>query len=181
MADWAARRQPVVGATCSWWPPDDRPDPGRCAVGGAVDAEAGDVQVVGLGDPLKITGCPPDHSCRARPHFRAVRESEQTKTRALAEQVNGLGRMDAIIHNAGVYADLQRFPTPEGHPRTLAVSALAPYLLTALVERPDRLIYLTSDMGRCRESTPGQPRVARVTGSLLVRGRTPIDRVFLSD
>jgi NAD(P)-dependent dehydrogenase (short-subunit alcohol dehydrogenase family) len=71
--------------------------------------------------------------------------SEQ-ETRALADQVNGLGRMDAIIHNAGVYADQQRFPTPEGHPRTLAVNALAPYLLTALVERPDRLIYLTSGM-----------------------------------
>jgi NAD(P)-dependent dehydrogenase (short-subunit alcohol dehydrogenase family) len=71
--------------------------------------------------------------------------SEQ-ETRVLADQVNGLGRMDAIIHNAGVYADQQRFPTPEGHPRTLAVNALVPYLLTALVERPDRLIYLTSDM-----------------------------------
>ena len=45
--------------------------------------------------------------------------------RDLADQVNGLGRMDAIIHNAGVYADQQRFPTPEGHPRTLAVNALS--------------------------------------------------------
>ena len=71
--------------------------------------------------------------------------SEQ-ETRALADQVNGLGRMDAIIHNAAGYADQQRFPTPEGHPRTLAVNVLAPYLLTALVERPDRLIYLTSGM-----------------------------------
>lgn len=75
------------------------------------------------------------------------------------------------------------FLRPKAIHAQLAVSALAPYLLTALVERPDRLIYLTSDMGRCRESTPGQPRVARITGSLLVRGtgRTPIDRVFLSD
>ena len=57
-------------------------------------------------------------------------------------------RLDGRDHpqRAGVYADQQRFPTPEGHPRTLAVNALAPYLLTALVERPDRLIYLTSDM-----------------------------------
>ena len=71
--------------------------------------------------------------------------SEQ-ETRALADQINGLGRMDAIIHNAAVYADQQRFPTPERHPRTLAVNVLASYLLTALVERPDRLIYLTSGM-----------------------------------
>jgi len=64
----------------------------------------------------------------------------------LADQVNQLGRMDAVIHNAGVYGDRDRNPSPEGHPRLLAVNTLAPYLLTGLIERPDRLIYLTSDM-----------------------------------
>jgi hypothetical protein len=54
--------------------------------------------------------------------------------------------MDAVIHNAGVYGDRDRNPGPEGHPRLLAVNTLAPYLLTGLIERPDRLIYLTSDM-----------------------------------
>jgi hypothetical protein len=54
--------------------------------------------------------------------------------------------MDAVIHNAGVYGDCDRNPGPEGHPRLLAVNTLAPYLLTGLIERPDRLIYLTSDM-----------------------------------
>src|SRR6478672_4692178 len=68
------------------------------------------------------------------------------QTRRLADQVNELGRMDAIIHNAGVYADSDRHASPEGHPRTLAVNTLAPYLLTGLIETPDRLIYLTSDM-----------------------------------
>jgi NAD(P)-dependent dehydrogenase (short-subunit alcohol dehydrogenase family) len=68
------------------------------------------------------------------------------QTRHLAEQVNQLGRMDAVIHNAGVYGDRDRNPGPEGHPRLLAVNTLAPYLLTGLIERPDRLIYLTSDM-----------------------------------
>ena len=52
-------------------------------------------------------------------------------------------------------------PTPEGHPRTLAVNTLAPYLLTGLVERPDRLIYLTSDMhlrgDDSRETSTGPP------------------------
>ena len=42
-----ARRRPVVGADVQLVAHDDRPDPGRCAVGGAVEAEAGDVQVVG--------------------------------------------------------------------------------------------------------------------------------------
>jgi NAD(P)-dependent dehydrogenase (short-subunit alcohol dehydrogenase family) len=68
------------------------------------------------------------------------------QTRRLANQVNDLGRMDAIIHNAGVYGHTHRNPGPEGHPRVLAVNTLAPYLLTGLIERPDRLIYLTSDM-----------------------------------
>jgi NAD(P)-dependent dehydrogenase (short-subunit alcohol dehydrogenase family) len=72
--------------------------------------------------------------------------ASQEQTRSLADQVNQLGRMDAIIHNAGVYGDTQRTLGPEGHPRVLAVNTLAPYLLTGLIETPDRLIYLTSDM-----------------------------------
>src|SRR5215471_5191921 len=68
------------------------------------------------------------------------------ETRALAGQVNGIGRMDAVIHNAGVYLEPSRSPTAEGHARTLAVNTLAPYLLTALIDRPDRLIYLSSGM-----------------------------------
>ncbi|MGB7979805.1 MAG: SDR family NAD(P)-dependent oxidoreductase [Candidatus Nanopelagicales bacterium] len=74
--------------------------------------------------------------------------ANQQQTRALADQVNALGRMDAIVHNAGVFGDAQRFATPEGHPRTLAVNVLAPYLLTALIQRPDRLVYLSSGMHR---------------------------------
>ena len=72
--------------------------------------------------------------------------ANQQQTRELAEQINQLGRMDAVVHNAGVYADEQRFPTAEGHPRVLAVNVLAPYMLTALIDTPGRLIYLTSDM-----------------------------------
>jgi NAD(P)-dependent dehydrogenase (short-subunit alcohol dehydrogenase family) len=70
------------------------------------------------------------------------------ETRRVAEQVNGLGRMDAIIHNAGVYSTKGRSPTPEGHATILAVNTLAPYILTALIERPGRLIYLSSGMHR---------------------------------
>jgi NAD(P)-dependent dehydrogenase (short-subunit alcohol dehydrogenase family) len=74
--------------------------------------------------------------------------SSAVETRALADQVNSIGRMDAVIHNAGIYLEPTRAATPEGHARTLAVNTLAPYLLTALVERPDRLIYLSSGMHR---------------------------------
>ncbi|MBM0105243.1 SDR family NAD(P)-dependent oxidoreductase [Steroidobacter sp. S1-65] len=74
--------------------------------------------------------------------------SSADATKAVAEQVNKIGRMDAVIHNAGIYLERSRGTTPEGHARTLAVNTLAPYILTALIERPDRLIYLSSGMHR---------------------------------
>lgn len=73
--------------------------------------------------------------------------------RAIAEQVNAIGRMDAVIHNAGVYHLASRSPTPEGHATTLAVNTLAPYMLTALIERPARLVYLSSGLHRGGEGS----------------------------
>jgi NAD(P)-dependent dehydrogenase (short-subunit alcohol dehydrogenase family) len=70
------------------------------------------------------------------------------QTRALADQVSKLGRMDAIIHNAGIFREASRGSTPEGHAKVLAVNVLAPYMLTGLIERPDRLVYLSSSMHR---------------------------------
>lgn len=69
-------------------------------------------------------------------------------TRSVADQVNALGRMDAVIHNAGAYSTKRRSPTPEGHPTITAVNILAPYILTARIERPRRLVYLSSGMHR---------------------------------
>jgi len=74
--------------------------------------------------------------------------SSAVETRAIAKQVNKIGRFDAVIHNAGIYLEASRGTTSEGHARVLAVNTLAPYILTALVERPDRLIYLSSGMHR---------------------------------
>jgi NAD(P)-dependent dehydrogenase (short-subunit alcohol dehydrogenase family) len=68
------------------------------------------------------------------------------ETRELAGQVNDIGRMDAVIHNAGVFLEPSRSATAEGHAKTLAVNTLAPYMLTALTDRPDRLIYLSSGL-----------------------------------
>lgn len=70
------------------------------------------------------------------------------ETRSIADQVNRIGPMDAVIHNAGVYLERSRGTTPEGHAKTLAVNVLAPYILTALIGRPKRLIYLSSGMHR---------------------------------
>jgi NAD(P)-dependent dehydrogenase (short-subunit alcohol dehydrogenase family) len=70
------------------------------------------------------------------------------ETRSIADQVNAIGRMGAVIHNAGIYNAPSRGATPEGHSATLAVNVLAPYILTALIARPDRLVYLSSGLHR---------------------------------
>jgi NAD(P)-dependent dehydrogenase (short-subunit alcohol dehydrogenase family) len=68
-------------------------------------------------------------------------------TRSVAGQVNALGRFDAVIHNAGLgYREARKVTTADGHSHLLAVNVLAPYLLTVLIERPDRLVYLSSGM-----------------------------------
>ncbi|MGJ4931199.1 SDR family NAD(P)-dependent oxidoreductase [Bradyrhizobium sp. HKCCYLS2038] len=67
---------------------------------------------------------------------------------AIANQVNAVGRMDAIIHNAGVYSEPSRGSTPEGRARTVAINTLAPYLLTARLHRPDRLVFISSGLHR---------------------------------
>jgi len=46
-----------------------------------------------------------------------------------------------------------RGSTPEGHTGTLAIDTLAPYLLTALIERPARLVYLSSGLHRGGEGS----------------------------
>jgi NAD(P)-dependent dehydrogenase (short-subunit alcohol dehydrogenase family) len=67
------------------------------------------------------------------------------QTRDVAGQVNRLGRMDAVIHNAGVYTGASILP----------VNVVAPYLLTALITPPRRLVYLSSGMHR-----GGRPELA---------------------
>jgi NAD(P)-dependent dehydrogenase (short-subunit alcohol dehydrogenase family) len=66
--------------------------------------------------------------------------------RRVADQVNALGRHDAVIHNAAVYRVPDRVQTDDGLSLTFAVNVLAPYLLTALIERPDRIVYMTSGL-----------------------------------
>jgi NAD(P)-dependent dehydrogenase (short-subunit alcohol dehydrogenase family) len=69
--------------------------------------------------------------------------------RNVAEQVNKLGRFDAVIHNAGVgYRESRRIKTEDGFPHVFAINTLAPYVLTALIEKPARLVYLSSGMHR---------------------------------
>jgi NAD(P)-dependent dehydrogenase (short-subunit alcohol dehydrogenase family) len=64
--------------------------------------------------------------------------SDIEETRKLGEEANKIGTFDAVIHNAGVY---QVSPKT-----TFAVNTLAPYILTCLIQKPKRLIYLSSGM-----------------------------------
>ena len=71
------------------------------------------------------------------------------QTRELAEQVNGLGLFDAVIHNAAIgYREPRRIATEDGLPQVFAVNTLAPYILTALIKKPKRLVYLSSGLHR---------------------------------
>ncbi|SDE97675.1 Short-chain dehydrogenase [Mucilaginibacter pineti] len=64
--------------------------------------------------------------------------SDIDAVKLLAEKANALGNFDAVIHNAGVYQTNAQ--------QLLHVNVLAPYLLTALMHQPERLIYLSSGM-----------------------------------
>jgi NAD(P)-dependent dehydrogenase (short-subunit alcohol dehydrogenase family) len=68
------------------------------------------------------------------------------ETKALASKVNASGKFHAVIHNAGVYQMPRNSFGAEGFPVLFAVNSLAPYILTCLIQKPERLIYLSSGM-----------------------------------
>jgi NAD(P)-dependent dehydrogenase (short-subunit alcohol dehydrogenase family) len=73
--------------------------------------------------------------------------SSIAQVRSVAEQVNGLGTFDAVIHNAAIgYREPRRLTTEDGLPNVFAVNTLAPFILTALIRRPKRLVYLSSGL-----------------------------------
>lgn len=71
------------------------------------------------------------------------------ETKQFAEAVNAQGRFDTIIHNAGIYRGSGK--------EIFAVNTLAPYILTCLILKPQRLIYLASDM-----HLSGHPSLERI-------------------
>ncbi|KAJ4368847.1 hypothetical protein N0V83_005929 [Neocucurbitaria cava] len=71
--------------------------------------------------------------------------SSISETKGIADQANKLGTFDCVIHNAGLYRGPFR-KTSDGIPALAAVNTLAPFLLTALMTRPKRLIFLSSGM-----------------------------------
>jgi NAD(P)-dependent dehydrogenase (short-subunit alcohol dehydrogenase family) len=75
-------------------------------------------------------------------------------TISVAEQVNKIGDFDAVIHNAAMgYREQNRIVTADGLSQLFAVNSLAPYILTTLIRRPKRLIYLSSGLHRQGDAT----------------------------
>ncbi len=72
--------------------------------------------------------------------------SSQEQTRALGEAAAALAPFDAVIHNAGIGGQQAPSLTEDGLERIFQVNVLAPYILTCLVPRPARLVYLTSGL-----------------------------------
>jgi NAD(P)-dependent dehydrogenase (short-subunit alcohol dehydrogenase family) len=82
--------------------------------------------------------------------------------RSVAEAANATGRYDAVIHNAGIgYREPRRVETEDGLEHVFAVNVLAAYLLTALINPPDRLAYLSSGMHRGGDASLSDPQWAR--------------------
>ena len=71
------------------------------------------------------------------------------QTRGVADQANALGPYDAVIHNAGIgFRERQRIETEDGLSHVFAINTLAPYILTALIHQPRRLVYVSSELHR---------------------------------
>lgn len=68
------------------------------------------------------------------------------QTRALAATAAAAGPFDAVIHNAGIGGGAGRTTTADGLEQIFQVNTVAPYVLTALMPRPRRLVYLASGL-----------------------------------
>jgi NAD(P)-dependent dehydrogenase (short-subunit alcohol dehydrogenase family) len=90
-----------------------------------------------------------DDAKRALPGAEAIVEGDLDSiagAKEVAARVNDLGRFDAVIHNAAVgYREGHRL-TADGLPHVFAINTLSVYILTALIEPPHRLVYLSSGM-----------------------------------
>lgn len=90
-----------------------------------------------------------DDARRALPQAETVvvgDVSTMAVARNVADRVNELGQFDAVIHNVGVGYREPRIETEDGLPHVFAINVMAPYVMTALIARPKRLVYLSSGM-----------------------------------
>ena len=89
---------------------------------------------------------------KAVPDAKAVLSGDLSsigETIQLAAEANKLGVFDAIIHNAAIgYREPKRMETADGLCNVFAINSLAPYILTCLMKRPGRLVYISSGLHR---------------------------------
>ena len=113
-------------------------------------ADDGHDVVVHVRNPARLTGA--DDSARWK-GIVVGDLAELDEIHGVARQARGFGRFDAVIHNAGVLHS----------PEETTVNTVAPYLLTALMDKPATLIYLSSSMHRTGSTDLG--RLAAGTAS----------------
>jgi NAD(P)-dependent dehydrogenase (short-subunit alcohol dehydrogenase family) len=98
-----------------------------------------------------------EEALKANPKAEAVLTADLSsiaETVALAEKANAAGRFHAVIHNAAVgYRESRKIITEDGLPHVFAINSLSPYILTALIEKPERLIYMSSGLHRDGDSS----------------------------
>ncbi|MFI6624686.1 SDR family NAD(P)-dependent oxidoreductase [Streptomyces sp. NPDC050528] len=85
--------------------------------------------------------------------------------RYLAARLNDADPLDAVIHNAGVW----------NGPAVMPVNVIAPYLLTALLPGPRRMVYLSSS-----SHLSGRPSLAGVNWRGANAGSYPDSKLFVT-
>ena len=126
----------------------------RIFITGSADGlgQAAARRLVTLGHDVVLHGRNRDRAqqaLRAVPGARTALEGDLAsieQTRELARQANEAGPFQAVIHNAGIGVYGPRRETVDGLDDIFAINALAAFLLTALIEGPRRLIYMTSGL-----------------------------------
>jgi NAD(P)-dependent dehydrogenase (short-subunit alcohol dehydrogenase family) len=130
--------------------------PGRVFVTGSSDGLGLEAarQLIALGHRVVLHGRNrkrADDAMAAAPGAEAAvvgDVSSMAGTRSLASQVNTIGPCDAVIHNVGIGGRSGGEKTVDGLAPIFAVNTLAPYILTALIQKPRRLVYLSSSASR---------------------------------
>ena len=83
---------------------------------------------------------------RNRRHLRPQQHLGNPISRRAGQSVS---TFDSVIHNAAAgYREKKRIKTQDGLPHVFATNTLAPYILTVLIHRPKRLVYLSSGLHR---------------------------------
>lgn len=85
------------------------------------------------------SACPSAHACITGDL------STLAGIRAFAAEADRHGPYDAVMHNAGLYFGALR-RTADGVPALVAVNTLAPYMLSCLMAKPKRLVFVSSGL-----------------------------------